>query len=183
LDYLEDFSMSWDIRDADEYGSLISKGFKEWSSREAARVLDYWLLAVDAFTESDCNPSELESKCGNLGEFASGGDMLCDWITSQGQDPQLLWEAMLSIEYQLDGDDIGGKAISRKFDRATLLFRWIFNTESTKEENGRDEAGKFKPGSCPKCDSTKTKVASTKARIRNLKCKDCEHAWKRKRYM
>ena len=175
--------MSCDIRDADEYGSLISNGIKEWSSRDAARVLDYWLLAVDAFTESDCDPSELESRCGNLGEFASGGDMLCDWITSQGQDPQLLWEAMLAIEYQLDGDDIGGKAISRKFDRATLLFRWMLNPNPQDDNGDSFAANKYKRGDCPECGCEETIVASTRPRFRYLKCTACDHTWKRSRYM
>ncbi len=124
-----------DIRDVEEYQELIRSSGDEWNKETAASFLNYWLLAVDEYTESDCDSNALEKRCGHLGAFGSGGDRLCQWFSANGKDPQLLWDGILSIEYQLDGDEIGGKAISQKFDRAGLLFRWVFNPDGQGNSN------------------------------------------------
>lgn len=36
---------------------------------------------------------------------------------------------------------------------------------------------RFKPGPCPKCESSKTRVSATKNSIRHLACKDCGKTW------
>jgi len=42
---------------------------------------------------------------------------------------------------------------------------------------------RFKPGPCPECESTETRVTTTKQRMRHLQCQKCNHSWKVSRPM
>jgi hypothetical protein len=120
-----------EIHDAESFAKLVGLAGYGWSQEQAAAVLFYWLRAIDAYTDSGCDAAILEQHCCHLGAAESAGDWLCDWIDRQGKgrDPQPLWDACLALSNQLDGDEIGGKAISHAFDRATPLFRWLLNPE------------------------------------------------------
>ena len=153
---------------------------KPWGKPEAAEVARVWWDAAIEFLESGGDVATLEAGCGSPAEFASGADWLSEWMICQGIDAMPLWDAFVAIDSLLEGETkYTMEDLCSRLNRASIIMRHVLMHGNYSPLG----TSKYKPPSCPTCGSDSTKVASTKPLFRNIKCTNCDHTWKVRRYM